>query len=486
MSTGPIAAFNFVGGDWVGAASGRTYQRENPARVDEVVVTAPDSDAGDVAQAVQHVADGYHEWADRAPEARADVILRAADLLAARAEDLAVELVREEGKTLAEARVETRRTPQNLRMYAGEALRLFGETIPSSGDGLVLTLRQSVGVVAAITPWNFPLNIPSRKLAPALAAGNGVVFKPSELTPLVGQRLVEALIEAGVPGAALALVHGHADVGKALVSDPRVGAVTFTGSTAVGEAIHANVPPWVRTQLEMGGKNALVVLDDADLDLAAEIVAKGAFGLAGQACTGTSRVVVHESVANGLLDRIMERARGTVVGDGLSAEVTMGPLASLAQQEKYQTYLEVAADEGARLETPTHGSAPEGGYFVRPAVFSGVHPGQRLAQEEVFSPILAYLTVASYEEAVEVVNGTGYGLSAGVVTNRLDTALRFARDVDAGVVKVNQPTTGVAMNAPFGGLKRSSTQTFKEQAGPTMMQFYTQEKTVYVSPEEAR
>ena len=486
MSARPLKVSNFVGGEWVGAASGRMYQRENPARVDEVVLAAPDSDPVDVAQAVEHVADGYHEWAATAPESRADVILLAADILAARSEELAAELVREEGKTLAEARVETRRTPQNLRMYAGEALRLFGETIPSSGDGLVLTLRQPVGVVAAITPWNFPLNIPSRKLAPALAAGNGVVFKPSELTPLAGQRLVEALLEAGVPGTALALVHGHGPVGKALVSDPRVGAVTFTGSTAVGEAIHASVPPWVRTQLEMGGKNALVVLDDADLDLAADTVAKGAFGLAGQACTGTSRVVVHESVANSLLDRIMERARATVVGDGLTAGVTMGPLASHAQLDKYLTYLQVAAEEGASLETPTRDCAPGGGYFVRPAVFSGVEPGQRLAQEEVFSPILACLTVASYDEAVEVVNGTCYGLSAGVVTSRLDTALRFAHDVDAGVVKVNQTTTGVAMNAPFGGMKRSSTQTFKEQAGPTMMQFYTQEKTVYVSPEEAR
>jgi aldehyde dehydrogenase (NAD+) len=486
MTGSQVTVSNFIGGEWVGAASARTYQRENPANLDQVVLTAPESDAGDVAQAVDHVADGYHEWAAQAPESRADVILRAADILAARADDLAVELVREEGKTLAEARVETRRTPQNLRMYAGEALRLAGETVPVAGERLVLTLRQPVGVVAAITPWNFPLNIPSRKLGPALAAGNGVVFKPSELTPLVGQRLVEALLEAGVPGTALALVHGHAEVGKALVSNTRVAAITFTGSTAVGEAIHANVPPWVRTQLEMGGKNALVVLEDADLDLAADIVAKGAFGLAGQACTGTSRVVVHESVANGLLDRVMERARATVVGDGLEPGVSMGPLASQAQYEKHGSYLRVADAEGARVETPTRDCAPDTGYFVRPAVVTGVQPGQRLAQEELFSPILAFLTVASYDDALEVVNGTEYGLSAGVVTSRLDTALRFAHDADAGVVKVNEPTTGVAMNAPFGGMKRSSTQTFKEQAGVTMMQFYTREKTVYVSPGEAR
>lgn len=473
---------NFVGGEWTGSGSGRTYVRENPARVGEVAATAPDSDAADVADAVTHVADGYQAWAQVPPEARADVLMRAADILEARADELAVELVREEGKTLAEAQMETRRTPQNLRMYAGEALRLHGESSTASAGSLVVTLRKPVGVVAAITPWNFPLNIPSRKLGPALAAGNGVVFKPSELTPTLGQRLVEALLEAGVPGSALALVHGHAEVGKALVSDPRVSAVTFTGSTAVGEAIHANVPPWVRCQLEMGGKNALVVWDDADLDRAAAIVTKGAFGLAGQACTGTSRVVVHERAANGLLDRVIEAARATVVGDGLDSRVTMGPLASSAQVEKYGTYCEIAAAEGARLETPTHSCAPDGGHFVRPAVFTDVDPASRLAQEEVFAPVLGFLTVASFDEAVRVVNDSAYGLSAGIVTASLDTALRFADEVEAGVVKVNQPTTGVAMNAPFGGMKQSSTQTFKEQAGVSMMQFYTQEKTAYFTP----
>jgi len=306
-----------------------------------------------------------------------------------------------------------------------------------------------------------------------------VVFKPSELTPVLGQRLVEALLEAGVPGSALALVHGHAEVGKALVSDPRVNAVTFTGSTAVGETIHANVPPWVRSQLEMGGKNSMIVWDDADLDRAAGIIAKGAFGLSGQACTGTSRVIVHERVANGLLDRVIEKARATVVGDGMQDGVTMGPLANEAQLEKYRTYCEIAGRDGARIETPTHAGVPTGGHFVRPAIFSDVARESRLAQQEVFAPVLGFLSVGSFDEAVQVANNTAYGLSAGIVTSRLDTALRFADEVEAGVVKINQPTTGVAMNAPFGGMKQSSTQTFKEQAGASMMQFYTQEKTAY-------
>lgn len=473
-----VQCANFIGGEWTGARSERRYSRENPARVREEVATAPDSDADDVAEAVGYVAEGHREWAATPPEARADVLIRAADLIAARADDLAVELVREEGKTLAEARVETRRTPQNLRMYAGEALRLYGESATGASASLVLTLRKPVGVVAAITPWNFPLNIPSRKLGPALAAGNGVVFKPSELTPVLGQRLVEALLEAGVPAGALALVHGHAEAGRALVTDPRVAAVTFTGSTAVGEAIHASMKPWVRSQLEMGGKNAVVVWDDADLDQAAAIIAKGAFGLSGQACTGTSRVVVHERVANGLLDRVIELARATTLGDGLADGVTMGPLASAAQAQKYADYLKIGGEE-ARLETPTHDDAPAGGHFARPAIFTDVRPDSRLAQEEVFSPILGFLTVASFDRAVEVVNDSAYGLSAGIVTSSLANALRFVDEVEAGVVKVNQPTTGVSMNAPFGGMKRSSTQTFKEQAGATMMQFYTHEKTAY-------
>lgn len=474
-----VKVANFVGGEWVGAAAGREYSRCNPARLDQRVAVVPDSDAGDVADAVSYVAAGYHEWAQTPPDARADVLMRAADIIAARADELAVELVREEGKTLAEARMETRRTPQNLRMYAGEALRLYGESISGSAGSMVVTLRKPVGVVAAITPWNFPLNIPSRKLGPALAAGNGVVFKPSELTPTLGQRLVEALLEAGVPGSALALVHGHAEVGKALVADARVNAVTFTGSTAVGEAIHANLPPWVRSQLEMGGKNSVIVWDDADLDRAAALIAKGAFGLSGQACTGTSRVIVHAKVANGLLDRVIEKARETVVGDGLQDGVTMGPLANDAQLEKYRTYCDAAARDGARLETPMHADVPDGGHFARPAIFSDVAPQSRLAQQEVFAPVLAFMSVGSFDEAIDVANNTAYGLSAGIVTSRLDTALHFADRIEAGVVKINQPTSGVAMNAPFGGMKHSSTQTYKEQAGASMMQFYTHEKTAY-------
>jgi aldehyde dehydrogenase (NAD+) len=474
---------NFVGGEWTGAASGRTRERQNPADTREVVAVAADSDAADVHEAVGVVADGYREWAERGPEARAEVLDRAADILAARADELARELVREEGKTLAEALNETRRTPANLRMYAAEALRLTGQTFPTGDGSLVLTTRQPVGVVAAITPWNFPLNIPSRKLAPALAAGNGVVFKPSELTPGTAEALVRALLEAGLPAGAIALVHGGGAAGSALVADPRVAAITFTGSSAVGAAIHHASTPRQRCQLEMGGKNPMLVLADADLDRAAALIVRGAFGLSGQACTGTSRVIVEDAVHDALVERLAAAARARVVGSGLADGVDMGPLASAAQRTKVLDHVAAAADDGAKLLT---GDDPlpagcEHGHFVRPVVLTGVSAGDPIAQQEVFGPVLAVLRAGSYEDAVEIANGTEYGLSAGIVTGDLGRAVDFARRVDSGVVKVNLPTTGVAMNAPFGGVKNSSTQTFKEQAGDTMMHFYTLDKTVYLS-----
>jgi acyl-CoA reductase-like NAD-dependent aldehyde dehydrogenase len=476
---------NFVAGEWVPAASGAVFERRNPANSDDVVGAFPDSDTADVDTAVTAVADGYRAWADVAPDQRAAVLEKAADILEARQDELAHELVREEGKTLAEASMETRRTPANLRMYAGEALRLTGQTFPTGDGSLVFTSREPVGVVAAITPWNFPLNIPSRKIGPALAAGNGVVFKPSEVTPLLGQRLVEAVLDAGVPAGAIALVQGGARVGQALVAHDRIDAVTFTGSSAVGAAIHSAVGPTRRCQLEMGGKNAVVVLEDSDVERATDIIVKGAFGLSGQACTGTSRVIAHAAVHDELVARVAKFAIERRIGDGLDPQSQMGPLATQAQLDKFLGYLDVARSEGAHLvaggERITD-AQHDRGFFVRPAVLESVRPEMRIAREEVFGPVLAFLRVSSVDEALDVANATEYGLSASVVTNDIGVALAFARRVQAGLVKVNQPTSGMAMNAPFGGVKNSSTQTYKEQAGETMMHFYTTEKTVYVNP----
>lgn len=476
---------NFLDGEWTGVTSGRTFQRRNPADSRDLLGDFPQSGEVEVSTAVTGVASGYHTWAQAPPEQRAQALEAAAALLESRHEELAREVVREEGKTLAEAATEVRRTPQNLRFAAGEALRLTGETFPTGGDGFVLTTREPVGVVGVITPWNFPLNIPSRKLGPALAAGNGVVYKPSDVTPLLGQRLVEALLDGGVPGGALALVQGGEEAGRALAADPRVTAVTFTGSYAAGRCIHQAMGPERRNQLEMGGKNPVIVLEDADLERAAQIVVKGAFGLAGQACTGTSRVITVGRIHGGLVDRVAALAAEIRVGDGLASGVDMGPVATQAQLDKVLSYVETAPDEGARPVTKAHRVSGDGydrGFFVRPAVFDDLEPDMRLTRDEVFGPVLGFQRAGSVDEALELANATDYGLSAGIVTRDIGQALRFVPRVQSGLVKVNQPTTGMALNAPFGGLKSSSTGTFKEQAGETMMHFYTTDKTVYVSP----
>ena len=480
---------NLIDGSWVESVTGRTLERRNPADTREVVSTFPESDAKDADAAVSAVSAGWQQWADTGPEQRARVLENAAAVLEQQRDSLIEELVREEGKTRAEATMEVSRTPMNLRFYAGEAMRTAGVTLPTGDGSLVLTLRSPVGVVAAITPWNFPLNIPSRKLGPALAAGNGVVFKPSEVTPLLGQRLVDALLEGGLPAGAIAVLHGGGEVASALVTDERVGAVTFTGSTDVGEAIHRASRAGQRTQLEMGGKNPVVVLEDADLDRAATLIAKGAFGLSGQACTGTSRVIVHDAVHDALVDRIVAKARALRVGPGLAAGVDMGPQATERQRDTVLGYVARALDSDATLvaggpdddsQDLTTGDLARG-LYVRPTVFTDVDPASELATEEVFGPVLAVLRVHSFDEALQVADGTRFGLSSGIVTSDLGRAMTFARRSNSGLVKVNQPTTGQAMNAPFGGLKDSSTQTSKEQAGDSMMAFYTIDKTVYLS-----
>lgn len=477
--------FNFIDGSWVPALSGRTFVRRNPADPADVIGIFPASDAADVGAAVQGLDKGAAEWAASSPEKRAAILENAAAHLESMAEQLVGELVREEGKTLPEARNEVSRTPANLRFYAGEATRTTGLTYPAAGPNLVYTLREPVGVVAAITPWNFPLNIPSRKLGPALAAGNPVLFKPSEITPLMGQRLVEALLAAGLPPVAIALVHGDGGAGAAVTDQPGVAAVTFTGSTRVGRLIHGQAGPHRRVQLEMGGKNPVVVAADADLDAAAALIVKGAFGLSGQACTGTSRVIAVDQVHDGLLERVVAKAESLRVGPGAQPGVDMGALASAAQRDKFLDYVRAGVDDGARLlcgGSPVAVEGYEGGFFVRPAVFADADPGMRIVQEEVFGPLLAFQRASSLDEATALANGTEFGLSAAIVTTDLAAATRFAQQSRSGLVKINQPTTGMAMNAPFGGYKASSSATFKEQAGASMMEFYTAEKTVYLNP----
>ncbi|MGG7100620.1 aldehyde dehydrogenase family protein [Rhodococcus sp. 24CO] len=473
---------NYIDGRWVAAQSGATFERRNPADRSDVIGTFPDSGHDDVEIAVSALIKAAPAWAATAPERRAEILEAAAANLESNAAALVDELVREEGKTRAEATMEVGRTPMNLRFYAAEAVRTTGTTYPSPGEGLVFTVREPVGVVGAITPWNFPLNIPSRKIGPALAAGNVLLLKPSELTPLMGQRLVEALLAGGLPPGVIALVQGSGKAGAAVVADSRVDAITFTGSTQTGRAIHAAVGPERRSQLEMGGKNPVVVLEGADLDKAASLIVKGAFGLSGQACTGTSRVVAVEAIHDDLLSRVVVLAQKLVVGAGGDEGVTMGALASAGQYRKFLDYVQVALDDGAELIC---GGGPHDddadGFFVTPTVFSGGTPEMRIVTEEVFGPLLVFLRTENFDSAVDLANNSEYGLSSSVVTNDIATALAFAARTKTGLVKINQPTTGMSMNAPFGGFKASSTQTNKEQAGESMMGFYQREKTIYLS-----
>jgi acyl-CoA reductase-like NAD-dependent aldehyde dehydrogenase len=480
-----IEGANFVDGCWVPAVSGRTFARHNPADDTDVIGTFPDSGPADIAGAVDALEKAAPAWAATSVERRAAILESAATHLESRSGELVAELVREEGKTVAEATMEVGRTPANLRFYAGEAARTTGVTYPAAGPNLVYTLREPIGVVGAITPWNFPLNIPSRKLGPALSAGNPVLFKPSELTPLMGQRLVEALLAGGLPPNAIALVQGDGVAGAAVAADDRVAAVTFTGSTQVGRLIHAQVGPQRRVQLEMGGKNPVVVTENVDLDRAAALIVKGAFGLSGQACTGTSRVIAVDGVHDALLERVVAAAGALRVGPGVQPGVDMGALASAAQLEKFLAYVGIGSAEGAVLRCGGVAVSVDGypgGFFVRPAVFTDAQAAMRIVREEVFGPLLAFQRAGSLDEAITLANATEFGLSASIVTNDLAAATHFAQRSTTGLVKINQPTTGMAMNAPFGGYKASSSGTFKEQAGASMMEFYTAEKTIYLNP----
>ena len=467
---------NLIGDEPV-AGSGATFERRNPADAGHVVSIAPESTAGDVGAAVGAALDGLARWRRTSPTARAEVLGEAARLLAARADDIAATIVAESGKPLADARNEARRTPRNIELYAGEAYRLCGATFPSDDTPLVYTVRDPIGVVAVITPWNFPLNLASRKIGPALAAGNAVVFKPSPMTPSAGDQLAQAFIDAGLPPGVLNVVHGT-EAGAHLVADQRLAAITFTGSTAVGRRIHAAAQLGQRLQLELGGKNPVIVLADADLDAAADIVARSSFSLSGQACTGAGRILVEEPIHDELVAAVVKRAGTHVLGPGDSAGVTMGPLIDERALDAVSGAVATACADGARLE---HGGdrATTGdlarGWFFPPTILTDVEPRSELAQREVFGPVIGFERVGSLDEAIASANAVEYGLAAAICTQSLAAAQRFAAEIEAGMVRVNRPTVGAAFNAPFGGIKQSG---LGREGGPEGIEEYTDVKYV--------
>jgi aldehyde dehydrogenase (NAD+) len=478
----PVEIRNLIYGERRGASDGATFERRNPADRREVVATAPESTTDDVAAAVAAAAEGCAAWRRATPTQRADVLSRTGRLLAERAGNLAAEMVAEEGKPLADARNEATRTPKNLDLYAGAAYRLTGATFPSDDTPLVYSLLDPVGVVAVITPWNFPLNVASRKIGPALAAGNAVVFKPSPMTPLLGDRLAQAFVDAGLPPGVLNVVHGFA-AGAHLVANADVAAVTFTGSTAVGRHIHGASHLGQRLQLELGGKNPVVVLADADLEAAADVVARSSFSLSGQACTGAGRVLVEAPVHDLLLEAVVERAQRHVVGPGAGDGTTMGPLIDERAVEAMNAAVATAKAEGARVVTggaPLTDGVHAHGCFFPPTVLTDVEAGTMLSREEVFGPVIGFERVESLDAAIASANAVEYGLSAAICTTSISAAQRFAAEIEAGMVRVNRPTVGAAFNAPFGGIKQSGTATHREQLGPTVMDFYTVSRTVWL------
>lgn len=474
---------NRIGGELRRASDGAVFERFDPAHSSTLVSVAPESTSTDVADAVGAAADAAAAWRKSTPSVRADILTKAARLLAERADTIAAEMVAEEGKPLADARNEAGRTPRNLELYAGEAYRLTGATFPSDDTPLVYSTRDPIGVVGVITPWNFPLNMASRKIGPALAAGNTVVFKPSPMTPWMGERLAAAFTDAGLPDGVLNVVHGFG-AGAHLVSDERVAGITFTGSNATGVKIHAAVGLGRRVQLELGGKNPVIVLADADLDAAASIVARSSFSLTGQACTGAGRIIVDRRIHDELLERVVALAAGYVLGAGDRPGVTMGPLVDANALAAMESAVAAAVADGASVACggarAGGGEGLDEGWFFPPTVLAGVRAGTALSCNEVFGPVVGFEQVDGIDEAIASANDVAYGLSAAVCTRNIAAAQRCAAEIEAGMIRINRPTVGAAFNAPFGGIKQSGTATHKEQLGPTVMDFYTVSRTIWM------
>jgi acyl-CoA reductase-like NAD-dependent aldehyde dehydrogenase len=473
---------NYIAGEWQECASRSTYPNINPADTRDVVGRFQSSQAADGAAAVAAAHAAFPGWKNTPISKRAQILFRAADYLEANAAQFGEEITREEGKALNLGKDEILRSAQTIRFYAAEGQSFSGETFPNDDpDMVVYSQLEPLGVVTVISPWNFPVSIPARKIAPALIMGNTVVFKPSSDAPLSAYRLTEAFVNAGIPAGVLNFITGSsAAVGPAITQAAEVKAISFTGSTAAGEQIHRSVGMTTRTQMELGGKNPLIVLADADLDQAVDLTIKGGFSLSGQACTGTSRVLVDVKVKDAYTEKLLARVKALKIGSGMSAGCDLGPLATARQLDSVLSYIAVGKKEAIHLhggDRLTEGEFAHG-YYVSPAVFTGVTQAMRIAREEIFGPVIAIIDVDGYDDAIAKANDTEYGLSAAIATTNARYAHRFAKDIQAGTVKINRTTTGNLINAPFGGLKHSSTSTFRE-SGRVGLEFYTQIKTVY-------
>jgi methylmalonic acid semialdehyde dehydrogenase len=475
---------NFIGGEWVESSSTKTAVNTNPADTRDVLGLSPLSTADEARAAVDAARAAFPAWRDTPAPVRGRILYRAWQLMDQEKESLARLLTREEGKTVKEALGEILRTVNILEYTAAEGRRLAGETLPSElPRNFAYTLRQPLGVVAVVTPWNFPVAIPCWKIAPALVTGNTVVFKPASLTPETAAAVVSIFERAGLPKGVLNLVLGSGGtVGNAIVDHPDVRAVSFTGSNEIGAQIYGRgAARMIRVQCEMGGKNPVVVMGDADLEVAVEATATGAFGSTGQRCTATSRVIVEEGVADAFVERLAARAAKIRVGNGLQDGVEMGPAVDDQQLDTDLRYLEIGRSEGARLVCGGErlsGGDYDQGFFVSPTVFDHVTTTMRLAQEEIFGPVVSVVRVRDFDEAVAAANAVRYGLSSAIFTRDSTNVFRFVDEIEAGIVHVNSGTPGGEAQMPFGGTK--DTGVGPREQGSTAVEFYTEVKTVYV------
>jgi alpha-ketoglutaric semialdehyde dehydrogenase len=475
---------NLIGGDWFAPATGKYFENRNPADSDDLIGRFPDSGPADIDRAVAAATRAFERWRRVPAPARGDLLRRLGDLLAGHKEEIAGGMTREMGKVLAETRGDVQEGIDTAYYAASEGRRLFGHTVPSElRDKWAMSWRRPIGVCGLITPFNFPLAIPTWKMFPALACGNTVVLKPAEDTPHTAHRLAELALEAGFPPGVVNLVHGRGEVaGRALVEHPGVPVISFTGSTSTGSLIGETCGRMhKRLSLEMGGKNALIVLDDADLDLALDGVLWAAFGTTGQRCTATSRLLLQRRIHDRFVARLAERAAALRIGDGRKPGTEVGPLIHAGARDKVARYVELGRNSGAELVTG--GAVPRGkalarGWFFQPTILAGVRPGDRLEQEEIFGPVLSVVRVGSLEEAIRVSNGVRYGLSSSLYTGSVHAAFRALEDLDSGITYINAPTIGAEAHLPFGGVKQTGNG--HREGGWEVYHFYSETKVGYV------
>jgi acyl-CoA reductase-like NAD-dependent aldehyde dehydrogenase len=481
--TGTKTFQNYIGGEWVDSASGETFESTSPATGDSIGVF-PRSNAGDVDRAVEAARAAFEEWRLVPAPKRGEILYRFANLLTEEKDDLTDLMSHEMGKVKAEAGGDVQEAIDMSLYMAGEGRRLFGQTTPSElRDKFNMSVRQPIGVVGAITPWNFPIAIPSWKIAPALVCGNTVVFKPATDTPALGERFVELFAEAGLPAGVLNIVHGGGGaVGDRLVKHPDVRVITLTGSRETGVEVMRNAADTLKhVHLELGGKNAIIVLDDADVELAVEGILWSAFGTSGQRCTAASRVIVQEGAYEQLQSKLVAAAERMRLGPGWEDDTDVGPVINKRALEKIHSYTGIGKDEGAKLLTGGEVATDNGldkGFFYRPTIFGDVDPQMRVAQEEIFGPTTALIRVRDLDDAMRVSNGVKFGLSSSIFTRDVNKAFRAMRDLEAGITYINAGTIGAEVHLPFGGTK--DTGNGHREAGQAALDVFTEWKSIYV------